>query len=105
MSAIFAELLSESKARPGHNFVSMTAQEALQMDHDKFVEKLETLSGTSSVSGPPPSVDRINARVDYQGSGMRSDAAKHSHQQEWVLLSVIYSHPKHNTTLRSSTVV
>ncbi|MCP5493816.1 MAG: AAA family ATPase [Leptospiraceae bacterium] len=65
---LFADLLSASGARAGHNFIKMKAQDALSMGARKFSEQLSSLIGNNKISGPPPDL-RINASVEVEHNG------------------------------------
>ena len=73
---MFAEILHVSGARPSATFVKMTAQDALNMDSRKFDAMIASLVGaasSSSARAPPPSVDRLNAKVEIEVCGSSSN--------------------------------
>jgi hypothetical protein len=63
---LFARMMSAAGARAGHNFVALTAQQALRMGSKEFAKTLESLTGKGVSSGPPPSIDRIHSKVEVR---------------------------------------
>jgi hypothetical protein len=52
----------------GHNFVSMTAHDALRMGPTKFSEQLSALTGSKKTVGPPPG-KRMGSNVEVEKDG------------------------------------
>ncbi len=68
MAGLFAELLSAAGARAGHNFMSVTAHDALRLGPAKFSAQLSALTGSKAAVGPPPG-KRIGSSVEVEHSG------------------------------------
>ena len=67
VASIFAKLLSASGSRAGHNFLSLTAHDALRMGPAAFSQQLSTLTGKAAVAGPPPG-KRVGSSIEVQNT-------------------------------------
>eukprot|EP00939_MAST-03C_sp_MAST-3C-sp1_P004760 g4760.t1 len=73
VARIFARLLEQAGARPGHKFVQMTAGEAIRKGADTFATIIEGLIGGKKGVGPPP---------EYLRRGMKVEVLKKSGKTE-----------------------
>ncbi len=60
--------MTHTLATLGHNFINITAQDALRMGATKFSKQLAALTGSSTKVGPPPG-KRVGVKVEVQKDG------------------------------------